>query len=1072
MVSYYNTERDALKLTEGSVINKINSKNKGFLNESKTKETQASPLNNIEIDKKEKEKNLKQENNFEDKVVGINEEIAEKELIVKEVIFFCAFNQTFTKIRNYTTKEILNLLQEFQKDNFVILQIDNDPKLQEELAKINFKNEFEVYISQLNTLTVDYCFSPVDEYLYFNLSVVNNIKAENIEKKLIQIIVHKSGIYINNKDNCSDILNIFVNKFSFKELGRREFFKLAYKVKTKEESVVNDFKIKSVIQNEFSKNKKQGKSKGKKKRRNSFNNLNIPSKYTTDKLKDISLKDDSRQLTRFKSNEPGQRSSKVSENASKSMKIYDSATKEKANDIISNFDIKVRLIDSEGNIAENSPNKFNERRNSTMKKFKTAKNDKESNNIKAVQLDEPFTKLEIAGKRIHTTEHFTNNLKIDTGTGNDDDDNNDYNNSIENDSKNKHNINDFTLNNSTKSNRNDTDKSKTINDINEEHETDTITEESVVSNKSNMGSLTERSQTDEVSESNSSSEKSKNETNSEPRSVQDKVDNEKETPMSIYTKTESINSKNSNFNKTFSKIKKDNANEEKNKGFFFNFQTEHTVDSNGNRITSNEAEANNNQLLVSPYNMDFFNEANNPDLIRNFNSAFEEANKSKTLATSYEKVLREGDEEELENKLKAVNLKKARKSRRSSKLSRSSSSKGKHVEKKTKTLQKSKFHDKAKKEGLSVNFKEVENKLSSKAKKSHIRNTSKEIINKGELKHFTTNFISPSTNTFKRTQTLNKKKSKLNEQLHQVDENDFSFEENNSNFEDQRNDDTETKKEIEDIIIQNHIRKSTNKSFHQTKISRESNKMKNIESNDEKGNLNAKRKMSHLSSRSNNTNDTLKEFLTVSNFSTDDLIYWILINSLEKLEAFGNNLVEEAYLLKDMYMKISEDERSDFFRRIHSLEISTQVIFQEVVIKKKFLKYSKSQFKNYNKVSNNFYFKSSFNFFIELMISKVTQLEIVIDKLQSIVRMIKENYLITIEDNTHMQNIKLNMVMKVLAIITTIYAPFDIVAALFGMNVPIPFEHSESLWPFFGIIGFLILIFIIQLVLFKRLGWF
>jgi Mg2+ and Co2+ transporter CorA len=321
---------------------------------------------------------------------------------------------------------------------------------------------------------------------------------------------------------------------------------------------------------------------------------------------------------------------------------------------------------------------------------------------------------------------------------------------------------------------------------------------------------------------------------------------------------------------------------------------------------------------------------------------------------------------------------------------------------------------------------------------------------------------------------MSKKKSKLNEQLHQVDENDLSFEENITEN-DNDNDIFESKIKSSAFDILNHIqnsdgRKSTSKNLHQTKISRESNKVKNISI--ENTDLIHKRKMSNVSSRSNKSNDTLKEYLNVSNFSTDDLIYWILINSLEKLEAFGNNLVEEAYLLKDMYMKISEDERSDFFRRIHSLEISTQVIFQEVVIKKKFLKYSKSQFKNYNKVSNNFYFKSSFNFFIELMISKVTQLEIVIDKLQSIVRMIKENYLITIEDNTHMQNIKLNMVMKVLAIITTIYAPFDIVAALFGMNVPIPFQHSESLWPFFGIIGFLILIFIIQMVLFKRLGWF
>ena len=197
-----------------------------------------------------------------------------------------------------------------------------------------------------------------------------------------------------------------------------------------------------------------------------------------------------------------------------------------------------------------------------------------------------------------------------------------------------------------------------------------------------------------------------------------------------------------------------------------------------------------------------------------------------------------------------------------------------------------------------------------------------------------------------------------------------------------------------------------------------------------------------------------------------------MLHSLDALEKHSNQLVEESKELKESYIKDLDKERNNFFQRIHTLEIGTQCIFQEVVIKKKFLKYSRDQFKNFNRLSNNFYFKSSFNFFIELMINKVTQLEIVIAKLQSIVRMIKENYLINIEDKTHAQNIQLNMVMKVLAIITTIYAPFDVVAALFGMNVPVPFQDTESLWPFYGIVFFLMIVFIGQLILFKLLKWY
>lgn len=208
-----------------------------------------------------------------------------------------------------------------------------------------------------------------------------------------------------------------------------------------------------------------------------------------------------------------------------------------------------------------------------------------------------------------------------------------------------------------------------------------------------------------------------------------------------------------------------------------------------------------------------------------------------------------------------------------------------------------------------------------------------------------------------------------------------------------------------------------------------------------------------------------------SNFSTDDLIYYLLSFSIVKLEEFANSLVKESESLKGIYLELSEKERKDFFRRIHNMEIALQVIYQETIIKKKFLKYSKSQFKVYNKLSHNFYFKNTFNFFIELIISKVTQLEIVFEKLENTIRMIKENYSIIIEDNTEKQNIKLNSVMKVLAIITTIYAPLNVIPNLFGMNVQVPWQDTESLWPFFGILMTAISLVIVELFIFKKLKW-
>ncbi len=217
--------------------------------------------------------------------------------------------------------------------------------------------------------------------------------------------------------------------------------------------------------------------------------------------------------------------------------------------------------------------------------------------------------------------------------------------------------------------------------------------------------------------------------------------------------------------------------------------------------------------------------------------------------------------------------------------------------------------------------------------------------------------------------------------------------------------------------------------------------------------------------------DTQDKNIILSNFSTDDLIYHLLVMSLDRLEDFADSLIKESESLKGMYLELSEKERKDFFRRIHNMEISLQLIYSETLIKKKFLKHSKAQFKIYNKLSQNFYFKKTFNFFIELMISKVTQLEITFEKLENTIRMIKENYSIIIEDNTEKQNIKLNFVMKVLAMVSTLYIPLNLLPNIFGMNVKLPFQDYDNYWPFFGILGLAIALVIIIFFAFKKMKW-
>lgn len=68
-------------------------------------------------------------------------------------------------------------------------------------------------------------------------------------------------------------------------------------------------------------------------------------------------------------------------------------------------------------------------------------------------------------------------------------------------------------------------------------------------------------------------------------------------------------------------------------------------------------------------------------------------------------------------------------------------------------------------------------------------------------------------------------------------------------------------------------------------------------------------------------------------------------------------------------------------------------------------------------------------------------------------------------------NLKLNEVMKVMAIVTCVLAPATVIGGIFGMNFDIiPYAHHQ--WGFYFAVGMMLLIPIWMIIAFKRRGWF
>jgi magnesium transporter len=94
----------------------------------------------------------------------------------------------------------------------------------------------------------------------------------------------------------------------------------------------------------------------------------------------------------------------------------------------------------------------------------------------------------------------------------------------------------------------------------------------------------------------------------------------------------------------------------------------------------------------------------------------------------------------------------------------------------------------------------------------------------------------------------------------------------------------------------------------------------------------------------------------------------------------------------------------------------------------------------------------------------IMQANDLVDNYRELVNTLQEMYFNNI-------NLRMNEVMKTLAILTTVMAPATVIGGIFGMNFDIiPYAHHE--WGFYGTVVVMVAIPIIMIWWFRRRGWF
>jgi len=206
----------------------------------------------------------------------------------------------------------------------------------------------------------------------------------------------------------------------------------------------------------------------------------------------------------------------------------------------------------------------------------------------------------------------------------------------------------------------------------------------------------------------------------------------------------------------------------------------------------------------------------------------------------------------------------------------------------------------------------------------------------------------------------------------------------------------------------------------------------------------------------------------VKTFEIDNLIFFLLIQSLDELLTYSEELIPlYEYLMNlDTNDKIVKEQK-EFYIKIQNLECSMLNIKQEIEIKKNLFN---QVMLNFNEINN--YFEKYFYYFFESLNEKVRVIDNNLEITANSIKIIKQSYSIKIEENNNNLSNSMNVRFLILTIMTIGIQQILIMFSIFSQNIKIVFQDMDNLYPFFLGIFFMILLSVCQIYIFNVMGAF
>jgi Mg2+ and Co2+ transporter CorA len=188
------------------------------------------------------------------------------------------------------------------------------------------------------------------------------------------------------------------------------------------------------------------------------------------------------------------------------------------------------------------------------------------------------------------------------------------------------------------------------------------------------------------------------------------------------------------------------------------------------------------------------------------------------------------------------------------------------------------------------------------------------------------------------------------------------------------------------------------------------------------------------------------------------ILFRIFHVNMRRFENYVLKLLSEAMFTSVYASEISYHERVDFIWRLSIAHKS--LIYLSDLIKPKSVLFAK--------LRRSDFMSAEFTPYLESLISRCQSLEQRINTAKELLKTSEQIYSVSADDYLTSISNRMNGVMQVFSAIATTFLPLNLIAGLFGMNVAVPGQDEESLWPFCVIIGSCIVLALTALMIFLR----